>query len=92
MSKEMKVRYGEVEQAISSIDKTLQSVDSALIKDMASGTQLDLVKKLNEINHLLEETSSNFKDILTEHNQLVNKSLQDLKEADDQISSSLKMR
>ncbi|MFE4243453.1 hypothetical protein [Peribacillus butanolivorans] len=41
MSEERKVRYGDVEDAISKIGSTSEAFETSLLKEMASGNELD---------------------------------------------------
>ncbi|MCM3169368.1 DUF5344 family protein [Peribacillus frigoritolerans] len=92
MSEEMKVRYRDVDDAISKIESASEAFETSLMKEMASGNELDVVNKLNELNGMLEEIGTVYKNVLKENNQSVIKILQELKEADHNISSSIKVR
>ncbi|WP_148357616.1 DUF5344 family protein [Peribacillus simplex] len=92
MSEEMKVRYGDVEDAISKIESASEAFETSLMKEMASGNELDVVNKLNELNGMLEEIGMAYKNVLKENNQSVIKILQEIKEVDHNISSSIKVR
>lgn len=92
MSQEVKVRYGDVEAAISKIESASEAFESSLLKDMASGNELNVVNKLNELNHLLQEVGKAYKNILSENNRNVRKSLEELKEEDRKISSAIQAR
>lgn len=88
----MKVRYRDVDDAISKIESASEAFETSLMKEMASGNELDVVNKLNELNGMLEEIGTVYKNVLKENNQSVIKILQELKEADHNISSSIKVR
>ena len=92
MSQEMKILYGGVEDAVSKIEAAADAFETTLAKDVASGNELDIVTKLNEINNLLEEIGRTYKSVLKDNNQTVLKTLQNLKEVDQDISSSIKSR
>ncbi|MEH6947112.1 DUF5344 family protein [Bacillus sp. JJ634] len=92
MTQEMKVRYGDVEDAISKIENASDTFETSLMKEIASGNELEVVNKLNELNNMLEEVGQSYKKVLKENNQSVIRSLQHLKEADQNISSSIKAR
>jgi NurA-like 5'-3' nuclease len=92
MSQELKIRYSDVEDAISKIESASEAFETSLLKDMASGNKLDIVNKLNKLNQLLDEVGQEYKKVLKENNQSVIQSVQSLKEADKSISSSIKAR
>jgi hypothetical protein len=92
LSEEMKVRYRDVEDAISKIESASDAFETSLMKEMASGNELDVVNKLNELNGMLEEIGTVYKNVLKENNQSVIKILQELNEVDHNISSSIKVR
>ncbi|MFE4352063.1 hypothetical protein [Peribacillus butanolivorans] len=41
MSEERKVRYGDVEDALSKIESNSEAFETSLMKEMASGNELD---------------------------------------------------
>jgi hypothetical protein len=92
MSQEIKIRYRDVEDAVSKIENAADAFETTLVKDLASGNELDVVTKLNEINNLLEDIGRTYNSVLKDNNQSVLKTLQDLKEVDQNISSSIKSR
>ncbi|MGG3800179.1 DUF5344 family protein [Metabacillus fastidiosus] len=90
MSQELKVRYADVEAAVSKIDSRIGALQPNLGKEAAGGNKLDTVTKLNELNALLQEVGEAYKQILKENNQSVRKTLQELKETDAELSSSIR--
>ncbi|MGG3889007.1 DUF5344 family protein [Metabacillus fastidiosus] len=89
MSQELKVRYADVEAAVSKIASRIGALQTNLGKEAAGGNQLDTVTKLNELNALLQEVGEAYKQILKENNQSVRKTLQELKETDAELSSRI---
>jgi Family of unknown function (DUF5344) len=92
MTKEMKIRYRDVEDAISKIENASDAFETSLMKGIAGGNELEVVNKINELNNVLEEVGQGYKKVLKENNQSVIRSLQNLKETDQNISSSIKAR
>ncbi|MBD1380445.1 YwqI/YxiC family protein [Bacillus sp. IB182487] len=92
MSEEMKIRYGEVESAISKIESSAGSFETSLLKEIAGGNELDVVNKLNELNNLLEEVGEAYKQVLKANNQSVRTTIESIKEADHNIGSSIRAR
>ncbi|MBF0707840.1 YwqI/YxiC family protein [Alkalihalobacillus hwajinpoensis] len=92
MSNELLVTFSEVEQSISRIEKSLSAFNAELPKNTGEGNTLDVVNRLNELNHMLTEVGNAYKQILTENNQTVRESVQQLENADKQLSSSIQLR
>jgi Family of unknown function (DUF5344) len=92
VSNEMLVKFSEVEQSISQIEKSLSAFNADLPKNTGEGNTLDAVNRLNEINHMLTEVGNTYKEILTLNNQTVRESVQQLENADQQLSSSIQIR
>nr|WP_255648171.1 DUF5344 family protein [Pseudalkalibacillus hwajinpoensis] len=88
----MHVKFSEVEQSISQIEKSLSSFNAVLPKNTGEGNTLDVVNRLNEINYMLTEVGNAYKEILTLNNQTVRESVQQLEYADKQLSSSIQIR
>ncbi|WP_019244410.1 MULTISPECIES: DUF5344 family protein [Bacillus] len=92
MTQEMKIHYGDVETAVSKIENASDAFETTLIKDIASGNELDVVKKLNELNSMLEEVGLAYKKVLKENNQSVIRSIHNIETADQSLSSSIMAR
>ncbi|MDO6654411.1 DUF5344 family protein [Anaerobacillus sp. 1_MG-2023] len=92
MSNELLVKFSEVEQSISRIEKSLSSFNTELPKNTGEGNTLDVVNRLNELNHMLTEVGNAYKQILAENNQTVRDSVQQLENADKKLSSSIQLR
>jgi hypothetical protein len=92
LGEELKIRYSAVEQAVTNIDNATGSLDTELPTDAASGNQLDVVERINELSHQLREIRDLYKEILAKNNQSVKQSLISMEEADHQLSSSIKLR
>jgi Family of unknown function (DUF5344) len=92
VSNEMLIKFSEVEQSISQIEKSLSAFNAELPKNTGEGNTLDVVNRLNEINHMLTEVGNAYKEILTLNNQTVCESVQQLENADQQLSTSIQLR
>lgn len=84
----MKVQYAEVEAKVDKMDSAAEAFENSFKQDMASGNQLDVVKKMNELNQFFEEVGNAYKQIVRENNQTVRTTLTELHNADVAISSS----
>nr|WP_237438650.1 DUF5344 family protein [Pseudalkalibacillus hwajinpoensis] len=88
----MHVKFSEVEQSISQIEKSLGVFNAELPKNAGEGNTLEVVNRLNEINHMLTEVGNAYKEILTLNNQTVRESVQQLENADQKLSTSIQIR
>jgi len=89
VSQEIKVRYGDVEEAISKIDGAADSLETSL-EEITGSNELNVVDKLNELSQLLAEVSEAYKQVLKENNQTVRTTLEDMKQVDENLSTSIK--
>lgn len=92
MSNELLVKFNEIEQSISRIEKSLSAFNAELPKNTGEGNNLDVVNRLNELNHMMTEVGNAYKQILAENNQTVRESVQQLEKADKELSSSIQLR
>lgn len=92
MSNELLVKFNEIEQSISRIEKSLSAFNAELPKNTGEGNNLDVVNRLNELNHMMTEVGNAYKQILAENNQTVRESVQQLENADKELSSSIQLR
>lgn len=92
MSKEIRIKYGEVEQSISRIEKTLHSLKTEVPHNLATENRLDVVDRMNQLNQLLTEIGNSYKEVLAANNESVRKALSDMENTDQQLSSSIKLR
>ncbi|MBN8210504.1 YwqI/YxiC family protein, partial [Bacillus sp. NTK071] len=55
LSNELLVKFNEIEQSISRIEKSLSAFNAELPKNTGEGNNLDVVNRLNELNHMMTE-------------------------------------
>lgn len=89
LSQEIKVNGEDVKTALSKMDRTMESFKTKLIEDFAARNELDVVKKINELNQQLEKISETYKEILKANNQSVRTAIQELEKVDYQLSTSI---
>ncbi|MCA0993822.1 DUF5344 family protein [Guptibacillus hwajinpoensis] len=92
MSKEIRIKYGEVEQSISRIEKTLLALNTEIPQNLATENRLDVVDRMNQLNHLLTEIGNSYRTVLAANNESVRQTLSDMETTDQQLSSSIKLR
>ncbi|MFJ7744584.1 DUF5344 family protein [Peribacillus sp. NPDC097295] len=89
MSQEIKVNGEDIKTALSKMDRTMESFKSKLLDNFATGNELDVVKKIKELNHQLEKIGQTYKEILKANNQSVRTAIQELEQVDQQLSTSI---
>lgn len=89
LSQEIKVNGEDVKSAISMMDRTMESFKTKLLEDFAAGNELDVVKKIKELNHQLEKIGQTYKEILKANNQSVRTAIQEVEQVDQQLSTSI---
>ena len=89
LSQEIKVNGEDVKTALSKMDRTMESFKTKLLEDFAAGNELDVVKKINELNQHLEEIGETYKEILKANNQSARTAIQELEKVDHQLSTSI---
>lgn len=90
MSVEVKVRYQDVEDAVIKIESASASFKAVLLKDMASGNTLDVVKKMNDLNEQLVNLGNMYKNLLNKDNEAVRQTLKELQKVDQNLSNSIR--
>ena len=88
MSNEIKIEYGEVSRALSKLQSSAFSIDSSALKNVTVEDQnmLELSSKIVNLNRSLQEVLSVYKDLLAGNVASTNRSLETMKEAEQQIS------
>ncbi|MGE7602376.1 DUF5344 family protein [Peribacillus sp. NPDC097675] len=89
LSQEIKVNGEDVKTAISKMDRTMETFKTKLLEDFAAGNELDVVKKINELNHQLEAIGQTYEEILKANNQSVRTAIQEIEKVDQQLSTSI---
>ncbi|PAD67450.1 hypothetical protein CHH83_18855 [Bacillus sp. 7586-K] len=86
MSEKIKVSYEEVSKALTSIN---QSANALQYKTSSTAEQnrLEFVNKMNEVNTMITQLAEQYKQLLKEHNQQVEQSLEALKLIDESLAA-----
>ncbi|MFC4025269.1 YwqI/YxiC family protein [Oceanobacillus longus] len=92
MGNEIRVNQSEIEQNLSKIKATTDSLQPAIPTNIGNGNRLDVVAKLNELNHSLEQMVQSYKELLLRNEELTRQSVQGMADADREISSQIKVR
>ncbi|MFC7365043.1 MULTISPECIES: DUF5344 family protein [Bhargavaea] len=89
LTNQIKVEFETVRQSVSNMESMTESLDPALPKDLAGSNVLDLIKKINQLNLILEQQGEEFKRILRLNHESVRESADMLDETDHQLSISM---
>ena len=87
---EVKVIYGEVEQALKKLQSSAQTIEPLKIEDLHNTNVLDMTEKLGYMNETLQQVLQSYKELLIENEASTSRSVKVLKEVDDSVSGLLK--
>ncbi|WP_079478805.1 DUF5344 family protein [Halobacillus salinus] len=90
MSKEIRVRYQDVESSINQIEQSSESFDTQMVQQLKGDNVLEVADQLERINQELKEIGEAYKEILRMNNQAVKTSVQGLEAQDVQLSGQMK--
>lgn len=90
MSEEVKINYTPIEKAMANLKMSAQAMDYDIVGDRQSDNILDIISKINEINHLLEEVFSIYQSLLLEHGQSTVEAINQFVESEQAIASSIR--
>ncbi|MDQ0215833.1 translation initiation factor 2B subunit (eIF-2B alpha/beta/delta family) [Oikeobacillus pervagus] len=92
MSQEIKLEYGEVEQALSTLKSSTGSLETTVPSSIGNQNVLDVVKKLNKLNHSLQEALTSYKALLIHNEEATRKSVDAMRETDEKLATSLHVK
>ncbi|MCA0970756.1 YwqI/YxiC family protein [Halobacillus litoralis] len=92
MSKEIRVRYLDVEESINEIEQSSQSFDTELLQQLNGENVLDVRDQLERINQELTEIGEMYKEVLNMNNEAVKTSVQGLEAQDVQLSGQMRIK
>ncbi|CDQ41149.1 MULTISPECIES: YwqI/YxiC family protein [Virgibacillus] len=92
MSKEIKLQQEPVIQALTNLKTATESMDATgLGKEIEGNNTLDMVTKINEINHQLEDILTTYQTILLNHEQETAKAVDNFMQTEQMIASSMEL-
>lgn len=86
MSEKIKVSYEEVSKALTSINQSANALQYKT-SSIAEQNRLEFVNKMNEVNTMITQLAEQYKELLKEHNQQVEQSLEALKLIDESLAT-----
>ncbi|MDQ0187960.1 YwqI/YxiC family protein [Cytobacillus kochii] len=92
MSTEIKLIKGDVEEALAKLQTSANALKSSLHAEIGQNNVLTTVERLNQLNQMIIQVTETYKTLLLQNEQSTRQSVAFLTEADEQISSYIKMR
>ncbi|WP_035351278.1 YwqI/YxiC family protein [Fictibacillus gelatini] len=85
---EIKVVYGDVEQALSRLKSVVPSQQPSLAPVKEGSNVLDAMTKLKNVNESLRKIIQSYQTLLLENEKATEKAVQSIREADEKLASS----
>ena len=89
MSDEIKIHYDEVEECLIKVNSSSGHLD-AKTASIEGSNQLNIVKKINQINKELKALAISYQSLLKTNIEETQTSLEKMKEADEVIAASVR--
>ena len=90
MSNEIKIDYGEVENALSQLKAATQSLETSLPTSVGGSNQLDVVTKMEDLNQSFHQMVEAYKALLMNNEQATRTSVEEMRKTDQLLSSSIR--
>lgn len=91
MSSEVKVVQTPVEQALGNLKQSIQALEPSFAKDIKGENVLDVMDKLNEMNHSLQEVLSLYQELLIQSEASTTQAVEAIKQTDEQLASQIRI-
>ncbi|GCD82506.1 YwqI/YxiC family protein [Parageobacillus thermoglucosidasius] len=89
MNGEIHIQFAQVEKKLRQLQNTTEALTISYLSSIAGGNELDVVRKLDELNGELRHLLERYKTLLLSNIQSTFHSLDAMKETDQAISSSI---
>ncbi|API92786.1 MULTISPECIES: DUF5344 family protein [unclassified Virgibacillus] len=89
MSEEIKIAHGPIQKTITKLEMTTQQLNSDMTSGYVGENTLDMTKKLEELNHLLEDVLASYQVMLLEHGKSTMDAVAQFIESEQSIASSI---
>jgi Family of unknown function (DUF5344) len=86
---EIHIRFAQVEKKLRQLQNTTEALNISYLSSIAGENELDVVRKLDELNGELRHLLEKYKTLLLSNIQSTFRSLDAMKETDQAISSSI---
>jgi superfamily I DNA and/or RNA helicase len=92
MSGEIKIKYGEVDEALSNLISSTNTLKPSSPQGIQGSNVLDSVEKLETLNQSLNKLLESYKLLIMNNAESTKQSVQAMKDTDQELSSSMKIR
>ncbi|WP_077302956.1 DUF5344 family protein [Virgibacillus pantothenticus] len=89
MSEEIKIAHDPIQKTITKLEVTTQQLNSDMTSGHVGENTLDMTKKLEELNHLLEDVLASYQVMLLEHGKSTMDAVDQFIESEQSIASSI---
>jgi hypothetical protein len=89
---EIRLVQGEIEENLSKIKSSADSLQPDMPNDIGQGNHLDVVTKLNELNQTMEMMVQSYKELLIRNESSTRESVHNMRDTDKNLSSHIKVR
>ncbi|MDQ0232772.1 DUF5344 family protein [Metabacillus malikii] len=89
MGEQLKVSYEEVRKVVKGMNDATNAIQADTSKEIGSGNALEVVNKINEMNLMIQQLTEEYKAMLLDHNNKVEKSLDSLHQFDQLVTTYL---
>ncbi|MCK1984202.1 MULTISPECIES: DUF5344 family protein [Peribacillus] len=80
---EIKIEYNNIENVLKMMESASDSFEPHLPKNLVQNSRLDILQEIDGINTLLEKIMEDYKNLLTNNELMVQKSVEYMKESDE---------
>lgn len=92
MGNEIRVVQGEIDHHLSKIKSSAESLQPDVPRNIGHENRMEVVTKLNELNQSMEQMVQSYKELLMRNEELTRQAVQDMADADQELSSHIKAR
>ncbi|MDL4842648.1 YwqI/YxiC family protein [Aquibacillus rhizosphaerae] len=89
MANEIKINQLELENSLSNIKSTAESLEPSYPTNIGDGNQMDTVRKLNAVNHELERLVEAYKELFLQNEEMTRQSIKEMIDADVDLSNHI---
>ncbi|MFT0802638.1 YwqI/YxiC family protein [Bacillus swezeyi] len=90
MSQEIKVKTGEVKEALSKLQHSAEALKPNVPTDIKGKNNLDVVKKIEDMNKDLKELTKAYASALSKQIAQTESAVETMKDTDNKLASSIK--
>ncbi|MGG1629351.1 YwqI/YxiC family protein [Rossellomorea sp. NRS-1567] len=92
MGNEIRVVQGEIDHDLSKMKSSAESLQPDVPQNIGQENRLEVVTKLNELNQSMVQMLQSYKELLIRNEELTRLAVQDMSDADKELSSHIKAR